>query len=400
MKREAWQNGPRSRGATLAECLTVIAILAVMISLVAGVVLSARREARVCEAEACLKQVSVALEAFYLDHQQLPSQGTDLRKALEPYIKDSSVFDNPLWSGRPLGETLSLLYRQPNSQAFDRPHHYLTALASRDGKHAVILLTGGQVVRRSGLHFDLAAGPAVAMATLITAATADDQGLVPIIYTVDPDIPDDGGGAGYETDDEIGEDPATDTFQIALIGQPNHPDYTGIDDPATYLEWLLCNTRLRILLKAGGDVFVLPSECENLKMLSEDSGINGLEQITTQRPDGTQQTIREWPLIDTDLWFAWERERELREDPAWEWSQWAAAHGDPGWRVRAVIEDGNVTSLQIAAAISLNVDVRVTAADKTEEMTHLTIACSGAMTIDAVKGPATVWRDRQPTIRR
>ena len=142
----------RKRGAFVAiELLVVVAVMAVLLGLGYSVYRGARLSARVAQAESNLKQVGTALDLFFQKYGCYPPQGANLVAVLAPYLRDLSVFENPLKEDGVQGQTINEMYIEPALQQLDSANYYITALTSADGTVAVILKTGGIVERRDGL---------------------------------------------------------------------------------------------------------------------------------------------------------------------------------------------------------------------------------------------------------
>jgi len=139
----------RRKAFTQSEIAAVIGILAVLIALVLPTVIRMRGEARVCQAESRLKQISSALELFFLTHKSYPPTGSELSTVLAPFVDSPTVFENPLAAENHPGETISSLYRAPRLGELDSPNNYLTAMISGDGSIFVVLKTGHIVERKT-----------------------------------------------------------------------------------------------------------------------------------------------------------------------------------------------------------------------------------------------------------
>lgn len=135
------------KGLGTPEALTVVAVLGILFAIGYGVCRGARLSARLALAEGNLRSVDVALNLFFNKFGCYPPQGANLVAVLAPYLRDTNVFRNPLADEETLGQTLNLLYREPNLQELDAPGRYITAFVSDDGTYAVVLKSGGKVER-------------------------------------------------------------------------------------------------------------------------------------------------------------------------------------------------------------------------------------------------------------
>ena len=140
-------------GLTLIQLLAVTGVISILMSLGTSVALSARRTARVIEAENNLRQVSTALELYFRKYNVYPSDGCNLAAELTPFVSNPDVFRNPLLDETTPGQTLSEMYQQPSLQEADRPDKYVTAFYGNDGQTVVVLKTGTKIEEVQGVQF-------------------------------------------------------------------------------------------------------------------------------------------------------------------------------------------------------------------------------------------------------
>jgi len=168
-----WNVHRRRRGFSHLELCAAITITGILLSLGLSLYSGMRQEARLCQAESQLKQVSLALELYFKKYSSYPPQGCNLAEALGPFMDRPQAFGNPLSEELTRGECLSLLYCQPTLKLLDSPNNYLTAFVAEDGKSGVALLSGSQVVRVSGLNTDRSSYGSIAAAMI--AATDEEK---------------------------------------------------------------------------------------------------------------------------------------------------------------------------------------------------------------------------------
>ena len=176
----------RGRGFVIIEVITVITIIAVLLSLGYSVYKGARLSARVVVASNNLKQVGTALELFNRKYECYPPEGSNLATMLAPFVQNPEVFSNPLASEPTPGQTLSDLYVEPYDVEADSTGHYLTAFVSEDGTTAVVLKTGNIVERVDNLSLPSDPGSIVAILSGMPPST---EPSTPPPSTTEPSTP-------------------------------------------------------------------------------------------------------------------------------------------------------------------------------------------------------------------
>jgi type II secretion system protein G len=83
----------KQRGFTLIEMMIVVAIIAILVSIVVPNFIRARAQAQTAACEANLKEIATALELYETDNDQYPASGTvnSSNTSLQPYIKQVPV---------------------------------------------------------------------------------------------------------------------------------------------------------------------------------------------------------------------------------------------------------------------------------------------------------------------
>jgi general secretion pathway protein G len=81
------------RGFTLIEMMIVVAIIAILVSILVPNFIRARAQAQTAACEANLKEIATALELYETDNDKYPSSGTvDASNTdLQPYLKQTPV---------------------------------------------------------------------------------------------------------------------------------------------------------------------------------------------------------------------------------------------------------------------------------------------------------------------
>lgn len=137
----------RSRkGVTAVEILAVVGVLVILLSMGFLLYRNMRQTARITAAESRLKQISTAMELYFRHNSCYPPQGSDLTVELAPFVDDLSIFENPLIEEVTLGETVNMLYQEPDLEEIDGSGTFLTAMIGEDGTSGVILQTGPRLV--------------------------------------------------------------------------------------------------------------------------------------------------------------------------------------------------------------------------------------------------------------
>jgi type II secretory pathway pseudopilin PulG len=127
-------------GFALTEIFAVMGGISILMTLVVGTYQTARKQARIALAENNLKQVSVGLNLYFGRYGSYPPSRSNLTEILEPFVKNTSVFSNPLMAEPYPGKTLNDLYFPPTVSEADSNKHYVTAFVSDDG-HTIISLS-------------------------------------------------------------------------------------------------------------------------------------------------------------------------------------------------------------------------------------------------------------------
>ena len=83
----------RQRGFTLIEMMIVVAIIAILVSILVPNFIRARAQAQTAACEANLKEIATALELYETDNDRYPNSGTvDASNTdLSPYLKQTPV---------------------------------------------------------------------------------------------------------------------------------------------------------------------------------------------------------------------------------------------------------------------------------------------------------------------
>lgn len=137
----------RSRkGVTSVEILAVVGVLVILLGMGFLLFRNMRQAARVTAAESRLTQISTAMELYFRHNSTYPPQGSDLTVELAPFVDDLSIFENPLIEEATLGETVNMLYQEPDLEEIDGAGTFLTAMTGEDGTTGVILQTGPRLV--------------------------------------------------------------------------------------------------------------------------------------------------------------------------------------------------------------------------------------------------------------
>ncbi len=137
----------RSRkGVTVVEVMAVVCVLAILLGMGFLLHRNMRQAARITAAESRLKQISTAMELYFRDNRCYPPQGSDLTVELAPFVDDLTIFENPLMDEVTLGETVNMLYQEPDLEEIDGSGTFLTAMTAEDGTSGVILQTGPRLV--------------------------------------------------------------------------------------------------------------------------------------------------------------------------------------------------------------------------------------------------------------
>jgi general secretion pathway protein G len=86
-------NMEKQRGFTLIEMMIVVAIIAILVSIVVPNFIRARAQAQTAACEANLKEIATAIELYQTDNDQYPASGTvdGTNTALQPYLKQIPV---------------------------------------------------------------------------------------------------------------------------------------------------------------------------------------------------------------------------------------------------------------------------------------------------------------------
>jgi len=81
------------RGFTLIEMMIVVAIIAILVSILVPNFIRARAQAQTAACEANLKEIATALELYETDNDSYPPSGTvnTSNTALQPYLKQTPV---------------------------------------------------------------------------------------------------------------------------------------------------------------------------------------------------------------------------------------------------------------------------------------------------------------------
>ncbi|HPD14601.1 MAG TPA: prepilin-type N-terminal cleavage/methylation domain-containing protein [Planctomycetota bacterium] len=205
----------RGRGFVIIEVVTVITIIAVLLSLGYSVYKGARLSARVVVASNNLKQVGMALELFNKKYECYPPEGANLATMLAPFVQNPEVFNNPLADEPTPGKTLSELYVEPYDEEADRPGSYLTAFVTEDGTTAVVLKTGNIVERVDNLSLPSDPDSIVA---ILSGTPPSAEPSTPLPTTTEPSTP-------PPTPTEPSTPPPTTTEPST--SPPTSPDSTG-----------------------------------------------------------------------------------------------------------------------------------------------------------------------------
>jgi type II secretion system protein G len=84
---------PSQRGFTLIEMMIVVAIIAILVSILVPNFIRARAQAQTAACEANLKEIATALELYQTDNDRYPPSGTvnTSNTDLQPYLKQTPV---------------------------------------------------------------------------------------------------------------------------------------------------------------------------------------------------------------------------------------------------------------------------------------------------------------------
>jgi prepilin-type N-terminal cleavage/methylation domain-containing protein len=155
-------NGTSSRrrrgaaGFTFVEVLCALAVVSVLLTLGFGQLRTARRAARVVDAENRLRQVATGLELYYGQFLTYPPEGSDLSVVLAPFVPNPNVFTNPLRADDQPGRDLSAHYKKPSLENLDRPGIYVACFTPGCGDDPIVVLeSNGRVTNHAHPGLDV-----------------------------------------------------------------------------------------------------------------------------------------------------------------------------------------------------------------------------------------------------